>query len=105
MSSCIRMRTKSLKTEKYRFNPFFKPDFAPDTLHTFNYITHFSVFKKTLLDKIGGFEDRFNGAQDFDIILRATEKAKKSGIFPIFCIIGGYRKALPRLRLPQRAIP
>ncbi len=64
---------------KYRFNPFFKPDFAPDTLHTFNYITHFSVFKKTLLDKIGGFEDRFNGAQDFDIILRATEKAKKIG--------------------------
>ena len=64
---------------KYRFNPFFKPDFAPDTLHTFNYITHFSVFKKSLLDEIGGFEDRFNGAQDFDIILRATEKAKKIG--------------------------
>lgn len=62
-----------------RFNPFFKPDFAPDTLRSFNYITHFSVFKKTLLDEIGGFESACNGAQDFDIILRATECAKKVG--------------------------
>ena len=68
-------------TEKgeLRFNPFFKPDFAPDTLHSYNYITHFSVFKKTLLDEIGWFRSECDGAQDYDIIMRATEKAKKVG--------------------------
>ena len=60
-----------------RFAPHFKPDFAPDTLRANNYICHFSIFKKSLLQKIGGFNSEYNGAQDFDIILRATERAKK----------------------------
>ena len=60
-----------------RYSPHFKPDFAPDTLRSNNYICHFSVFKKSLLEEIGGFNTEYNGAQDFDIILRATEKAKK----------------------------
>ena len=59
------------------FAPHFKPDYAPDTLRANNYICHYSVFKKELLKEIGGFNSEFNGAQDFDIILRATEKAKK----------------------------
>jgi len=62
-----------------RFFPFFKPDFSPNMLYAFNYITHFAVFKKTLLDEIGYFSDQYNGAQDYDLILRATEKAKKVG--------------------------
>jgi GT2 family glycosyltransferase len=60
-----------------RYAPHFKPDYAPDTLRANNYICHYSVFKKELLDKIGGFNAEYDGAQDFDIILRATEKAKK----------------------------
>ena len=60
-----------------RYSPHFKPDFAPDTLRSNNYICHFSVFKSSLLKEIGGFRTEYNGAQDFDIILRATEKAKK----------------------------
>lgn len=62
-----------------RLDPFFKPDFSPDMLLSFNYITHFSVIKKTLLDKIGYFNDKYNGAQDYDLFLRATENAKKIG--------------------------
>ena len=60
-----------------RYAPHFKPDFAPDTLRANNYICHYSVFKKSLLEKIGGFSSDYDGAQDFDIILRATEKARK----------------------------
>lgn len=60
-----------------RYEPHFKPDYAPDTLRSNNYICHYSVFKKELLDKIGGFKSEFDGAQDYDLILRATEKAKK----------------------------
>ncbi len=66
----------------HRFDPFFKPDFSPDMLYAFNYITHFTVIKKTLLDEVGHFRDEFNGAQDYDLFLRATEKAKKIGHIP-----------------------
>lgn len=60
-----------------RFQPHFKPDFSPDYLRSINYITHFFVIKKTLMDKLGGFIDEYNGAQDYDLILRATEIAEK----------------------------
>ena len=62
-----------------RFSPYFKPDFSPETLSVHNYITHFIAFKKSLLDEIAipdYFDSRFDGAQDFDLILRLTEKAK-----------------------------
>ncbi len=59
------------------YAPHFKPDFAPDTLRACNYICHLSVFKKSLLESIGGFRTEFNGAQDYDIILRIVEKANK----------------------------
>lgn len=63
-------------TKDRRCDPHFKPDFAIDTLRSNNYITHLSVFKKELMDKLGGFKDEYNGAQDFDIIIRATENTK-----------------------------
>ena len=63
-------------TKDKRCDPHFKPDFAIDTLRSNNYITHLSVFKKELMDKLGGFRDKYNGAQDFDIIIRATENTK-----------------------------
>lgn len=60
----------------YRFDPHFKQDFAIDTFRSYNYICHFSVFRKDLMAKIDGFRDGFNGSQDYDIILRATEVAE-----------------------------
>lgn len=55
----------------------FKPDFSPDTLRGCNYITHFSVFCRELLQQAGGGERaQFDGAQDYDLILRLTEQAK-----------------------------
>ena len=57
--------------------PHFKPDFAPDTLRSYNYICHFSVFKKQLLEKAGGyFQKEYDGSQDYDLILRLTENAE-----------------------------
>lgn len=64
--------------EKYeRFEPYFKPDYSPETLACNNYITHFVVVKKELIDRIGKLNSEFNGAQDFDFVLRATKEAKK----------------------------
>ena len=62
--------------DKPRFDPYFKPDFAPDTLRSNNYICHFSVFKKELMDKLGGEKSEFDGSQDYDLILRMSETTK-----------------------------
>lgn len=64
-------------TPEDAFQPHFKPDFAPDTLRANNYICHFTVFKRDLLEKAGGgFRSVFDGSQDFDMVLRLTEQAK-----------------------------
>lgn len=60
-----------------RISPHFKQDYALDTLRSYNYICHFSVLSKELLAKIGFFNSQFDGSQDYDLILRATENAKK----------------------------
>lgn len=59
------------------FCPHFKPDFAPDTLRANNYICHFTVFKRQLMDQAGRFNSKYDGSQDFDMVLRLTEKAEK----------------------------
>lgn len=56
----------------------FKIDYAPDFLRGVNYITHFLVFERKLFQQVGAYEDaRFDGAQDFDLTLRLSEKANK----------------------------
>jgi GT2 family glycosyltransferase len=57
--------------------PYFKPDFAPDNLFAKNYITHITVYKKELVDKLGGYRIGFEGSQDYDLILRATDLTNK----------------------------
>ena len=63
--------------DKPRFSPHFKPDFSLDFLRANNYICHFSVFKKELMDKLEGERSKYDGAQDFDIILRMAETTNK----------------------------
>ncbi|MBQ7889153.1 MAG: glycosyltransferase [Erysipelotrichaceae bacterium] len=58
------------------FCPHFKPDYAPDTLRANNYICHFTSIKRELLQKVGGFRPEFDGSQDYDMMLRLTEKAE-----------------------------
>ncbi len=54
----------------------FKPDFAPDNLRANNYICHFSVFSRALLEGTELFRSGFDGSQDHDMILRLTANAK-----------------------------
>ncbi|MBS7338696.1 MAG: glycosyltransferase family 2 protein [Lachnospiraceae bacterium] len=54
----------------------FKPDFAIDNLRANNYICHFSVFARELLDGTELFRSQFDGSQDHDMILRLTDRAK-----------------------------
>jgi glycosyltransferase involved in cell wall biosynthesis len=59
------------------FDHFQKPDFSPERLRGQNYCSHLSVFRKSLLDQVGYFRSGFDGSQDYDLILRATEKARR----------------------------
>jgi len=81
------------KMDEYgnRFDAYFKPDFAIDTLRAQNYICHFSVLKKELMDKLGGFNSEFDGAQDYDLFLRVAENVKPENIIHIPRILYHWR--------------
>ena len=55
------------------FEPHFKPDFNYDLLCSTNYICHFLVVKKSLIDQVGKLRKEFDGAQDFDFVLRLSD--------------------------------
>lgn len=68
------------KTDEYAahyFYPHFKSDFNFDLLHSNNYMCHFLAVRKTLVDSLGGLREEFNGAQDYDFVLRLAEQTKK----------------------------
>ena len=59
--------------------PFFKPDWSPDLLRTVNYICHLVSVRRSLYDEVGGLRPGFDGAQDYDFVLRATAEARQVG--------------------------
>ena len=59
-----------------RYDPIFKPDWAPDLLLSENYICHLLVLRTDLAEKIGRFDSTVDGSQDYDLILRASEQAQ-----------------------------
>lgn len=67
---------------KRRRDPFFKPDWSPDTFMSYMYTCHFSVFRKSVLDEIGGERVGFEGSQDYDLVLRFMEKSMEIGHVP-----------------------
>lgn len=57
------------------FQPHFKPDYNVDLLCTVNYICHLLVVKRELVERTGMLRSEFDGAQDYDFILRCAENA------------------------------
>jgi GT2 family glycosyltransferase len=68
-----------IDTDGIRFEPFFKPDWSPDYLESCMYTAHLAVYRKALVDRIGGFRSEVNGAQDYDLVLRFTEQTNRIG--------------------------
>jgi|GEM_PF-3502896 len=60
-----------------RSNPFFKPDWSPELLMSYNYISHLSVYRRSILQKIGGFRPGFDENEEYDLVLRFSEKTEK----------------------------
>lgn len=77
-----------------RYEPKFKPDWSPDLFYSLNLVTHLAVYRRTNLQKIGGFRAGFEGSQDYDLTLRFIEQINESDI-----------RHIPRVLYHWRAIP
>ncbi len=76
-----------------RYAPKFKPDWSRDLFYSLNLITHLSVYRASVLQKIGGFRVGFEGSQDYDLALRVTEEIPENHI-----------RHIPRILYHWRAI-
>ena len=66
-----------ITTSGERFDPFFKPDWAPDMLLSHMYCGHLSVYRTALVRSLEGFRSGYDGSQDYDLTLRLTEQTQK----------------------------
>jgi len=60
-----------------RRDPFFKPDWNPDTFLSRMYTCHFGVYRRTLVADLGGMRPGFDGSQDYDLVLRLMERTDR----------------------------
>ena len=58
-------------------DPFFKPDWCPDSFLARMYTCHLGVYRRSLVTQVGNFRVGFEGSQDYDLVLRITEKTDK----------------------------
>ena len=73
------------------FQPHFKPDFNLDLLRSGNYITHFLVVSRDVIDEIGLLDSKYDGAQDYDFILRCAEHVMLADIYHVPQILYHWR--------------
>ncbi len=66
-----------------RYDPYFKPDWNPELLHSQNYLSHLSIIRRSVLNQIGGFRIGFEGSQDWDVALRVTQLVPAESIVHI----------------------
>ncbi len=60
-----------------RYDPQLKPDWSPELLLSYNYVNHFTVLRRSLFESVGRFRVGFEGSQDHDLLLRATERTDR----------------------------
>lgn len=58
-----------------RSDPYFKPDFNPDLFYSQNFVSHLGVYRRKLVEAVGGFREGFEGSQDYDLALRIFERS------------------------------
>lgn len=72
-----------LSTNGTRKIPFFKPDWSPDLLRSMNYVSHLGVYDRKLVEQVGGFREGYEGSQDYDLVLRCSERVPGDSIVHI----------------------
>ncbi len=74
-----------------RYAPYFKPDWSPDLIFSHMYTAHLSIYRREAIRSIGGFRRGFEGAQDWDLVLRLTERTQ--AVYHIPKILYSWRSA------------
>jgi O-antigen biosynthesis protein len=77
-----------------RYDPYFKPDWNPDLFCGHNLVSHFVVFRTDSVKRAGGFREGLEGAQDWDLAMRISEKVKPEQIQHIPYILYHWRAAI-----------
>ena len=75
-----------------RFEPHFKTGWNPELLLSQNMISHLGVYRRSLIEKIGGFREGFEGSQDYDLTLRIAELTEAARIRHIPAILYHWRQ-------------
>src|SRR3954447_25054183 len=75
-----------------RFSPYFKSDWNVDLLLGHNMISHLGVYRRTLLERVGGFREGFEGSQDYDLALRCADATIPERIFHIPPVLYHWRR-------------
>ncbi|MEO0014965.1 MAG: hypothetical protein RLZZ535_3354 [Cyanobacteriota bacterium] len=58
-------------------DPYFKPDWCPDTFLSRMYTCHLGVYRRSLVNQVGNFRPGFEGSQDYDLVLRVSEQTQQ----------------------------
>ena len=66
-----------------RFHPYFKTEWNPDLIYSHNVFSHLGVYRRSLVSKVGGFREGFEGSQDYDLLLRCLEQTTPARIVHI----------------------
>jgi GT2 family glycosyltransferase len=77
-----------------RFDPHFKPEWNPELLLSYNYFCHLLAIRKDLIEQVGGFRAGFDGAQDYDLVLRCIAEAGQKNLQHIPRILYHWRAHL-----------
>ena len=87
-----------------RSDPYFKAGFDPDLLLGQNLISHLGVYRRDLLQRIGGWRDGFEGSQDYDLALRAVAEAGSAAVIHVPGVLYHWRQASTGESFSQRAL-
>ena len=104
-ADCIYCDEDKINEQGRHCDPWFKSDWNPDLSLSFNYVMHFAVYRRILFEKLGGFRKAYEGSQDYDLLLRVSEKTDEIYHIPrIFyhwrisdCSIASGPKAKPHI--------
>jgi len=76
-----------------RKDPSFKPDWSPHMLLQCNYTNHLSVVRRSVVEEAGGLRTEFDGAQDYDLLLRIHSLGRQLKVKHIPMVLYHWRQA------------
>lgn len=82
-----------LDAEGKRCEPHFKPDWNRDLLYGLNYVNHFCVYRRSLVESVGRLREGFDGSQDYDLLLRCIERIGDADVVHLPHVLYHWRMA------------